>query len=68
MKAEFLVRIDIDSAALELEAKRRGLTLTRALESILADAEGRLSDSLRFRPAIARVGVEQLTQAGKVGA
>ena len=56
MRAEFVIAFDIDSAVLELEAKRRGLTLPRALESFLSECENRLIDAVRFRDGVTRVG------------
>lgn len=56
VKASFVIEIDVDAVALEEEGKHRGLTLARTLECVLADVEGRLTDSVRLRPCVARVG------------
>lgn len=58
MKATFTLTVDIDPEALELEARRRGLSLERARESVLCDLECRLFDAVRFRNCVERVGCE----------
>jgi hypothetical protein len=67
VKAEFIVAVNLDAAALEHEGKRRGLTLPRTPDSVLADIEGRLTDSVRLRPCVARVGVTLLTSPAPAG-
>jgi hypothetical protein len=53
----FTVRVQLDSAAIEREGKRQGLTIEKARASIAADVEGRLSDAIRWRDAVVSVGV-----------
>jgi len=63
MTAHFSIDVTIDAAALELHARRHGFTLRRALESVLAEVEGRLADSVRFHDCVARVGSRLLDNA-----
>jgi hypothetical protein len=60
MRAVFLVSVDLDPDALELEARRAGLDLYRARQAVLCDLECRLHDSVRHRNAVERVGSSQL--------
>lgn len=66
LNATFTVTVQIDDAALALEAKRRGYTLERAREAILSDVECRLVDSIRNRDCVARVGSEMQPAAPRV--
>ena len=57
MRHVFEVAIVLDEDQVAQEGARRGLTLERARESVLADCEGRLFDILRHRDGVTRVGV-----------
>jgi hypothetical protein len=56
MKATFLVRIRFDAAAIELEARKLGLSLDQAQQAILSDCENRLHDAVRYRQGVERIG------------
>lgn len=58
MKVTFAIEVEIDGAALELEAKRAGLSLERAQQSLLNDIECRLHDSIQYRNAVEKVAVK----------
>lgn len=57
MTVRFEVAVALDPVEIEHQAKRQGLSLERAHETVLADVETRLFDSVRFRDGVARVGV-----------
>jgi hypothetical protein len=57
MVIRFMVEIQLDPAVIELEGKRRGYSLERARDTVIADVENRLSDGPRHRDGVDRVGV-----------
>ena len=64
VKHIFEVAIVLDDEQIAQEGARRGLTLERARECVLADVECRLFDIVRHRDGVARVGVT-LTEAAR---
>ena len=54
--------IHFDAGAIELEAKRPGLTLEQAREAVFSDRECRLHDAMRHRHAVERVGTTYSTE------
>ena len=57
MDARFEVLVTLDEAEIEREGKRRGFTLERAHETVIADVECRLHDSIQYRDGVERVGI-----------
>ena len=57
-KAQFIVTVEFDEAAIEHESARRNRTIDAIRAEVLADVECRLFDSIRHRDAVERVGVE----------
>jgi hypothetical protein len=53
----FTVQVQLDTAAIEREAARLGLPLERARAAVIADAECRLHDVLRWRDGLQSVCV-----------
>jgi hypothetical protein len=62
MKATFIINIEIDEGLVELDAKRWARSPERILAEVLADVEGLLVDSVRFRDCVQRVGSELLAE------
>jgi len=54
---QFIVTVQVDQAAIEYEAKRRGRPLPVARNEVIADLECLLFDSIRHRDGVDRVGV-----------
>jgi hypothetical protein len=62
MTVRFEVSILLDEEQVALEGARRGLSLDRAREAVLADCECRLFDIIRHRDGVARAGVTLTTE------
>ena len=59
--ARFEVLVTLDEAEIEREGKRRGFTLERAHDTVIADVENTLFDVLRYKSGVGRVGVTLLS-------
>lgn len=62
VKSTYTVTVEIDDAIIELESKRLGRPFSEAAESLIADCECRLSDAVRWRDGVQRVGVRVLAE------
>jgi hypothetical protein len=57
-RIRFVVSVLVDDAAVEREGQRHGFPLETARRAIVSDLENRITDAIRFRDAVDRVGVE----------
>ena len=68
MRSTLVVSFDISDTDLEFHGKNLGLSLSRALESVVSTEEGRMTDALKKVDCVGKVRIERVSGAMKVNA